>query len=187
MILLLTGCEFGAEHVDCKTVLRLCSRLLERRDFEEEEHMLGLCAYVYRRNRYDENILSYLVKYFEGSIRELRGLLRNSESFAIDTYTLLERLLVQSLFAGVYINDKMKLYDMYIRKNGNQDIEKAFLTRCAYDYFVEECVTDAKVFERLSMFMEDGERMSRVCRLAVLKDASEKDENTWNMGLLRNF
>ncbi len=180
-------CEFGAEHVDCKTVLRLCSRLLERRDFEEEEHILGLCAYVYRRNRYDENILSYLVKYFEGSIRELRGLLRNSESFAIDTYTLLERLLVQSLFAGVYINDKMKLYDMYIRKNGNQDIEKAFLTRCAYDYFVEECVTDAKVFERLSMFMEDGERMSRVCRLAVLKDASEKDENTWNMGLLREL
>ena len=180
-------CEFGAEHMDVKTILRLCSRLLVRRDFEEEEHMLGLCTYIYRRNRYDENILSYLVKYFEGGIRELRGLLRNSEGFAIDTYTLLERLLVQSLFAGVYIGEKMKLYEMYIQKNGNLDIEKAFLTRCAYDYFVEQCVTEDKVFERLAGFMAEGEKMSRVCRLAVLKAASEKEESSWNVELLREL
>ena len=69
-------------------------------------------------NRYDENILFYLVKYFEGSIRELQGLLRNSEGFAVDTYTLVERLLVQSLFAGVYIGEKMKLYSVYMQMKG---------------------------------------------------------------------
>ena len=180
-------CEFGAEHMDIKIVLRLCSRLLERRDFEEEECMLGLCTYVYRQDRYDENILFYLVKYFEGSIRELRGLLRHSESFAVDTYTLLERILVQSLFAGVYIGEKMKLYDAYIRKSGSLDIEKAFLTRCAYDYFVEQCVTENRVFERLIQLMAEGEKMSRVCRLAVLKWASECEADTWNTDVLRGL
>ena len=180
-------CEFGAEHMEVKNVLRLCSRLLERRDFEEEECMLGLCAYVYRQNRYDENILFYLVKYFEGNIRELRGLLRNSEGFVVDTYTLLERLLVQSLFAGVYIGEKMKLYDMYIQKSGNLDIEKAFLTRCAYDYMVEQCVTENKVFERLMQLMADGEKMNRVCRIAVLKWASEQEEGVWNTEVLRRL
>ena len=180
-------CEFGAEHMEVKTVLRLCSRLLERRDFEEEECMLGLCAYIYRRNRYDENILFYLVKYFEGNIRELRGLLRNSEGFAVDTYTLLERLLVQSLFAGVYIGEKMKLYEMYIQMSGNLEIEKAFLTRCAYDYMVEQCVTENKVFERLMQLMADGEKMNRVCRIAVLKWASEQEESAWNTEVLRRL
>ncbi len=180
-------CEYGAEHIEVKTILRLCSRLLERRDFEEEECMLGLCTYVYRQNRYDENVLFYLVKYFEGGIRELRGLLRNSDSFDIDTYTLLERLLVQSLFAGVYIGEKMKLYEAYIQKNGSLDIEKAFLTRCAYDYLVEQCVTEDKVFNRLTQFMAEGEKMSRVCRLAVLKSASERDAETWNVEVLREL
>ncbi len=178
-------CEFGAEHMEIKTVLRLCSRLLERRDFEEEECMLGLCSYVYRRNRYDENILFYLVKYFEGGIRELQGLLRNSEGFAVDTYTLVERLLVQSLFAGVYINEKMKLYNAYMQMNGSLDIEKAFLTRCAYDYLVEECVTEDKVFDRLIQLMAEGEKMNRVCRLAVAKHASESEADTWDTEVLK--
>lgn len=180
-------CEFGAEHMEIKTVLRLCSRLLERRDFEEEECMVGLCSYVYRRNRYDENILSYLVKYFEGGIRELQGLLRNSEGFAVDTYTLVERLLVQSLFAGVYIGEKMKLYHAYMQMSGSQDIEKAFLTRCAYDYLVEECVTEGKVFDRLTQLMATGDKMSRVCRLAVAKYASGCEEDTWNTDVLKEI
>lgn len=178
-------CEFGAEHMEVKTVLRLCSRLLERRDFEEEECMLGLCSYVYRRNRYDENILFYLVKYFEGGIRELQGLLRNSEGFAVDTYTLVERLLVQSLFAGVYIGEKMKLYNAYMQMSGSLDIEKAFLTRCAYDYLVEECVTEDKVFDRVTQLMAEGEKMNRVCRLAIAKHASGCEAMTWNTEVLK--
>lgn len=177
-------CLFGTEYIDTKTVLRLCSRLLERRDFEEDENMLGLCTYVYRKNRYDENILSYLVKYYEGGIRELRTLLRDSEGFAIDTYTLQERIIVQSLFSGVYMGEKMKLYESYIYNRGNHEIEKAFLTRCSYDYFVEQCVTEQSVFERMEQFMSEGEKMGRVCRLAVLKHAAESDPATWNVKLL---
>ena len=180
-------CEFGVEHIEVKTILRLCSRLLERRDFEEEEYMLGLCAYVYHRKRYDENILFYLVKYFEGNIRELRGLLHSSESFALDTYTLYERLLVQSLFAGVHIGEKMKLYDAYVRKNGSLDIEKAFLTRCAYDYFVEQCITEDRVFERLIQLITEGETVNRVCRLAILKWASGREADSWNTEVLKEL
>lgn len=180
-------CEFGAEHLDVKILLRLCSWLLERRDFEEEENMLALCTYVYRRHRYDENILYYLVKYFEGGIRELRDLLKNSDSFAIDTYTLLERILVQSLFAGVYIGERMELYEQYINKNGSREIEKAFLTRCAYDYFVDQCVTEELVFERMEKIMSEGDKLGRVCRLAMLLHASEKEESTWNIQLLRQL
>ena len=180
-------CEFGAERIEVKTLLRLCSRLLERRDFEEEEYMLGLCSYVYHQKRYDENVLFYLVKYFEGNIRELRGLLHSSESFAIDTYTLYERLLVQSLFAGVHISERMKLYDAYVHKNGSIDIEKAFLTRCAYDYFIEQCITEDRVFQRLIRLITEGEPVNRVCRLAILKWASEKEADTWNTDVLKEL
>ena len=180
-------CVYGAEHTDAKTILRLCTRLLEKTDFEENEEMIGLCTYVYRKSRYDENILSYLVKYFEGGIRDLQGLLRNSEGFVIDSYTLLEKLIVQSLFAGVYVGEKMKLYRAYVQKNGNSDIEKAFLTRCAYDYFVDECVTEDIVFERLTALYAEGEKLGRVCRLAVLKHASLQEETTWNTELLRDL
>lgn len=180
-------CGYGTEHVETKVVLRLCSRLLERRDFEEDEHMLGLCSYVYSQNRYDENVLLYLSKYYECGIRGLLNLLRNCDSFAVDTYSLLERLLVQSLFAGVHMSERTKIYDAYMRKGGSLDIERAFLTRCAYDYFVEHCLVEDKLFHRMEQLFEEGERLGRVCRLAVLKHASEMDESSWNVDILRKI
>ena len=81
----------------------------------------------------------------------------------------------------------MKLYDAYVRKSGSIEIEKAFLTRCAYDYMVEQCVTEDRVFERLLCLLTEGEKMNRVCRLAVLKWSSMQDAGTWNTEVLREL
>ncbi len=180
-------CTFGVEHVEIKTILRLCSRLLEKECEFEEEDMLDLSAYLYRKNKYDPNILNYLQKHFNGGIRESRALLRACESFSLDVFELLERLLVQTLFTGVFLAEKMNLYDMYRKNGGNYEIEKAFLARCAYDYFVKEVITDDIVFERLEEMLEDGEALNRVSRFAYLKHASEQARENWNVPLISSL
>lgn len=177
-------CIYGTEHAEKKDVLRLCSRLLERGEHVEEGDMLRMCSYLYRVNRYDPNILNYLVLHFNGTIRETRALLKDCDSFGIDTYILLERLLIQTLFTGVYLNEKYHLYESYMKSGGNSDIEKAFLARCAYDYFVSESIVEDVVLKRMETLLEEKEELNRVTRLAYLKSASKKDKSEWNLSLI---
>lgn len=176
--------EYGTEHVEKKDVLRLCSRILERGECYPEDDMLRMCSYLYRVNRYDPNILNYLVAHFNGNIRETRTLLKDCDSFGIDTYILLERLLIQTLFTGVYLNEKYHLYETYMKSGGNSDIEKAFLARCAYDYFVTESIVDDMVLNRIEKLLEEKEPLNRVTRLAYLKAASQKEKTQWNLPLI---
>ena len=180
-------CVYGLEHVEKKDVLRLCSRILERDECTSSEDMLRMCSYLYRVNRYDPNILNYLVAHFNGNIRETRALLKDCDSFGIDTYILLERLLIQTLFTGVYLNEKYHLYETYMKSGGNSDIEKAFLARCAYDYFVTESIVDDMVLKRIGALLEEKEELNRVSRLAYLKAESLKEKSQWNLGLIEEI
>lgn len=174
---------FGVEHAEIKTILHLCSRLLHRKDFEPEEVLVGIASYLYRANKYDQNVLQYLVHNFDGSIRELRNLLRACESFTVDSYPLLEKTLVQLLFTGTYLGEKMKLYKEYMSNGGNALIEQCFLARCSFDYFVKESVTDPIIFTRIGTLLAEGETLNRVTRLAFLKNISGQDKETWNIPL----
>lgn len=180
-------CTYGAEHVEKKDILRLASRLLERDGFEDDEQMLQICSYLYRCNRYDQNVLMYLVLHFNGGIRETRNLLKACESFGVEYYVLMERLLVQTLFTGIYINEKFQLYENYMRAGGNSDIEKAFLARCSYDYFVKEAITDEKIFARIKVLLEENESLNRITRLAFLKYSSLEPEENWNVSLIEKL
>lgn len=175
---------YGTEHVEKKDVLRLCSRLLERDEDIDNADMLRMCSYLYRVSRYDPNILSFLIAHFNGNIRETRALLKDCDSFGIDTYILLERLLIQTLFTGVYLNEKYHLYETYMKSGGNSDIEKAFLARCAYDYFVSESIVDEMVMKRIEVLLEEKEELNRVTRLAYLKAASQKEKAQWNLSII---
>ncbi len=176
--------RFGTEHTSTKTVLRLASRLLERTAFEENEQMKGVCCYLYRKQKYDQNILTYLSDYFEGTTRELREIDRIMDSFGVDDYKLLERLLIQILFTGILCQDKMDYFDRYIRQNGNMTLQKAFLARIAFDYFVSDRKPEERVMHMLVNLYKDGEEINRISRLALLKFYSGKDPATWDVNFL---
>lgn len=180
-------CVYGPEHVDTKDILRLCSRLLERNGYEQDDDMTRLCAYLYRNNRYDPNILNYLILHFNGSLRETRALFRACDSFGLEGYNLLERILVQTLFTGTFLNEKYQLYELYRKAGGSLEIEKAFLVRCAYDYLVKETLMDEGVLKRICELVEEGEPVNRVLRLAYLKVVSGEDDSKWNIDVIQKL
>ena len=146
--------------------------------------MKGVCCYLYRKQKYDQNILTYLSDYFEGTTRELREIDRIMDSFGVDDYKLLERLLIQILFTGILCQDKMDYFDRYIRQNGNMTLQKAFLARIAFDYFVSDRKPEERVMHMLGNLYKDGEEINRISRLALLKFYSGKDPDTWDVNLL---
>lgn len=172
--------SFGPEHIEVKSLLRLVSRLLERTDFEEEDTMIAYAQYVYRQGKYDANILAYLAQNFQGNSSELRTLYKDSEAFGIETFMLLENIIIQILFTNTYCKDKIRFLDIYISNNGSKGIEKAFLSKSAFDYFVKDIVTDDYIFEKIERNLLEGEEINRVSKLALLKYYTTVDKINWN-------
>ena len=179
--------EFGPEHVEIKTILRLVSRLLERTDFEENEMVIDYAQYAYREGKYDGNILAYLEQHFRGSIKELRSLYKDCEAFGLDTYMLLENMIIQILFTNAFCPDKIRYLDAYIEMKGSSGLEKSFLSQCAYDYFIKDIVTDDYIFNRIEKLIEEDEELNRITKLALLKYYSGEDSEDWNTSILEKL
>lgn len=161
--------RYGSNSVDPKVLVRLCSRIISRGEMEEDDIMTELTYQVFRKGKYDEFVLRYLVKYFNGLTRQLRNIWKAADSFDIDTRSIVERMLLQMMYTGSFVGEKMDIFRAYVRNGGNEEVEEAFLSFCAYDYFVKEKLEDDFVFEELLRHFHRGSQLNIVSRLAVLK------------------
>lgn len=126
------------EKQDGRTLMRLASRLLEQEKHRQEPLMTAICQGAFRLGTYDSRILEYLCVYGHGSVVEMKKLRRAAENFAVDTYWLTERILVQQLFTGASMQTEIGLLRDYVSWGGKTEIEAAVLHRLAYGYVMQE-------------------------------------------------
>ena len=170
--------EYGTYQIDPKTVLRLCGRLIDRDQYPAAHPEIEIAYYAFSNGKYDEQLLLYLVKYFEGTLKEMRGIWKAAEAFGLDTYSLAERMLIQMLYTGSYVGEKIAIYRQYVASGPNTDIETAFLTQNAYESFVHGKVADGYIFTRIERLALENVPLQDICKLAYLRYyATEKSQD----------
>lgn len=165
--------RFGPYGVDAKVLVKLCSRLLEDEPEKEDPVMTGVLCYVVKKGKYDENVLKYLVRFFSGSIKDMRDIWKTAQDFGVDTYLLCERMIVQMLYTGSHVGDKTEIYKAYCQSGGNAELKAAFVTQCSYDYAVREQITEPYVFHSILQLYMDDIRLHSVCKVAFLQYYAE--------------
>ena len=169
--------QYGLEGIEAKVLVRLCDRLIEREEYMDDTLMCSIIMYAFRNGKYNETMLMYLMKHFEGMTKELRNIWKAAASFEIDNYGMTERILIQMLYTGSYVGEKMEIFKEYVAENGKLELETAFLAQGAYDYFVKEKVQEAYLFEEMIRLYRMGEELPLVCKLAFTRYYAEnKDE-----------
>ena len=159
----------GTEGIDVKVLVRLCDRLMARNDQAYDADMVKICQGILAKGKYDEDILAYLLKYGEGTLAEKRELWRAADSFDMDVRALLDHTMLQILFTGAVVREKVDIYLGHLDNGMNTDLEKAYLARLCYDYFIRQEEMDGRVFERVAYFYKLREEMLPICILAYLK------------------
>ena len=172
--------KFGMEHVSEKTAMRLLSRYLERTDFAAGEAMKGLCEELYLKGRYDQVMLRFLAVYFKGETPEMLELLKKCEGFGVDTFTLVERILVQMMYSRISGPSRENIYSRYVKGSGSTSLRKAYFSESAYEYFTGEYNPPESIFDEMEFMMREGEQLNRICKLAYAKHAAEK----WDLDIL---
>lgn len=165
--------RFGHYNVEPKVLLRLCSVLLYRNGMVEDDSMTDVLMFIFRKGKYDERTLGYLGLFYNGMTRELRDIWKASKEIGLNTRELSERIIIQMLFTGSFVGEKMQIFDDYIRNDPDTEVEAAFLCQCAYDYFVRDKVTENDVFEQMFYNYQRDEVLPQVSKLALLKYYAE--------------
>lgn len=181
--------EFGKEGIEQKNLVKLCSRLVARGEFAPDETLTRLSASAFFAGKYDEIMLKYLVMNYRGMTRDMRKIFKAAEDFDVDIYSMCENLIIQMLYTGYFISERMDIYKKYIQGGANTEVQAAFLAQCAFDYFVKEQLMESFVFEELTKAQLRGEPVQTVCKLAYLKYYAENREEADDsvMGIIREY
>lgn len=165
--------DYGPYFIDAKLLVRLIGPLMEKGNMAEDDILTASAVYAFGKGKYNGTILRYLTMYYRGMTKSLRDVWKAARSFEIDCYRLSENILVQMLYTGSFVGEKMDIFRYYVSQVAKLEVETAFLSQCAYEYFVRERVTERDVFDEIQRMYLRGEPVKKVCKLAFLKYYAE--------------
>ena len=99
-----------------------------------------------------------------------------AEDFAVDTYRLTERILIQLLFTGDNVLKRTALLRRYVCEGGRAELEEAFLHRASGLFLMEGEEMDAYVLRDIARVESGGEALTDMCALAFLEYYSRHRE-----------
>lgn len=165
--------RYGPYFADPKILMRLISPIMEQNHMVEDPLLTAAAVYAFQKGKYDGTILSYLTLYYRGMTKNMRDIWKAAKSYEADCYRLSEKILMQMLYTGAFVGEKMEIFRYYVSQGAKPEVEEAFLSQCAYDYFVNEKVTEEYVFCEIRNMYLRNENVQKVCKLAYLKYYSE--------------
>lgn len=160
---------YGPERVDAGSLVRMCSRNVLSREYEEDEMLLAVCWHCFAHEKYDETVLSYLVKYYDGPVENMKRLWKAGKEFELDTYGLEEKILLVLEFMRCGAEGTEEIFDSYRRNVGKSKLLTAYVIYRSYDYFVREIPVQEPVFTYIESSYEKGEALHEICLLALLR------------------
>ncbi|MBR5765573.1 MAG: hypothetical protein IKX95_02210, partial [Lachnospiraceae bacterium] len=162
--------------VPVKTVVKICSHMIGRKEELYDVMLVKVAYHAFINGKYDVLTLQYLVENFNGLTKELRNLWKAARQFDVDCDKLMEKLIIQMLLTRTTIGEKEELFEEYVKQGSSTKVELAYLSYCAYDYFIKERMLDKRVFEHLVKNYRRGEDLNDACKLALLKYYAEDEK-----------
>lgn len=170
--------KHSAMHIAPKRLLRMCSRLIEETAYEYEDDLAYISSLCYAGGNYDVILVTYLVKYYNGTSDKMIELWKSAVEMGVDAYELEERIVAQVMFTHSRNELVHDIFEDYYSKGPDRRIVEAYLAYYSYSYFVREEEISDKVFDTIETAMENGQNLAQVCSLALLKHYSGKQSLT---------
>ncbi len=160
---------YGSEHLDASCLVRICSQNVLLREYEEDEKLLAYCDQCYRCGKYDENILTYLMMYYDGPVEQMKRLWATGKAYELDTLVLEEKILSLVLFTYEGSGGTEKIFDSYRHAMGRRRICLAYVVLKSYEYLVRNLPVHEVIFRTIEEWYSQDTELEDVCLLALLQ------------------
>lgn len=161
-------CRYGSEGISVKRLLKLCTRMILKNLFDEDNRLLFMAYQVFLEEKNDSVILDYLCEHFNGTVDQMYRILIQGIREHVETYDLEERLVAQMLFTGQ--TEKLdKVFDLYAsRKKTGENVVRAYFTVKSAEYFLHGRAVDDKVFDYLEAAVYNSVEKDKVPDIYLL-------------------
>lgn len=163
------ACIYGCERVERKIMARLCQVAIEDSEGECDEKLVNLTYGVFESGKYTETMISYLVEWFRGTVKQMRDVWKAAVSMEVDALPIAERILEQILFTDAYTSHRGKIFSYYSEHGGRGELVRLFLSMRAREYLVREEAVEEGLFLKLEDYMSEGGDFLPEAGAAVLK------------------
>lgn len=172
--------DIDLDKINEKRLLRLWTRAASFQGMEDkDDRLLEIGYFIFSSGKYNEDLLKYLIRYFEGPVKESYELWKAANGFEMDGAELEERLLTQALFTEAGGNTMYDVFLSYYSHGNNRTLVKAFLTYVSYRYLLSDRPVCPEIFEIIkkeSHFEENNTAMLGLLKYLSTKDMLTEDE-----------
>ena len=179
---------YGFEGIAPKALIRICSNRIDE-NLEYDLVILELASYLFFYGKYDERILSYLVKYYNGTVKKMRDIWNAAVSFDVEAKEISERIIVQLLFSNAYVSSKQEIFDYYYKRGAQERIALSYLSHNAYAYFVKDKIIEREIFINMEDVLMQGAVLNDICKIAYIDHYAKNMENLTDLqkGILKKM
>ncbi len=167
---------YGFENVSPVKMFRLARHMLELNDGREDSLLTDICMYAFMHKKYNEEILSYLAAFCNGTNEQMYIIWKACRNFQVDSRPLAERLIAQMMFTGEQSGRMSEVFGSYYSSGASGLVVSAYAAYHSFLYFVKQQKTDDIVFRVLKEQIREDRGMPDICRLALLKHFSDRPE-----------
>jgi len=167
----------GFKGVDTRKIFKYCIKMLKTaRGKEEDRFLIDVCKYSFYDGKYNDGMLDYLCRYFNGTTEEMLDLWKKAGEFSYESKELEERIIAQILFTGGDVDTLVTVYDSYCKKGGPEMIRYAYMFYVSYQYFIKEKKVKEEYFKHLTDELINDFKLMDMCKCAFLLYYSDKKD-----------
>jgi len=159
--------NYGFENVSARSLTRLIGRILDKDD-AYDYRLSELIYYTFTLGKYTQEMLLYLCRYYEGTLKQMKEIWRACISFEVDASAIAERILQSYLFSHGYLSGLAEVFDYYVAHRRRESVVKSYIYDMSYRYFVKQQLAQPQVFRVLEEMLSDGYEMAYESIVAYL-------------------
>ena len=148
--------EYGSYGMDSRILMRLATRFIEE-GREADPVLLEIASASFRGNKYNEIILDFVSRYFEGTTRELKDIWKACLDFDADASVIEGRIIEQMLATGAYIGERDEIFFDYLKGDTSIKVVGDYFRKAAEDDFLRDALLDDRLYMGLLEYAIDEE------------------------------
>ena len=130
--------HFGYQGVTPQNMLQLVEKMITIPQYEKEEVLISMAAYLYRLGQDTPDVLGYLVDHYQSSLHDMIKLWKRANGKLSRLDLMEENIICATLYTEQWHGDIFKVFASYTKRKRHGMVIKAFLKRASFAYLVEE-------------------------------------------------
>jgi len=168
--------KYNIYNISPNRAFKLCVYLFDVVGEEKyNKVLLDMSLHALKCGKYNDKILGYLSRYYEGTVSELIEIYEASVKFDFESVELLENILVHSMFSNKDNEKVEEAFEKYFYEGFNRTIKQAYISKKCYEYLIKNIAISPNIIKFAAILLNEKIWTPDTIKLAYIDYHKDKE------------